>query len=175
MRDWRLCPRCGAELSTGVPPGDDRERLRCPACGLVLYDNPAPTVSAIVVRDGRVLLTRRGIEPQKGMWDTPGGFVEAGEDPEAALRRELREETGLEIEVDGLLAIIPDRYGDGPATLNVFYVARALGGPGEARSDVTEIGWFAPDEVPAELAFRNGETAIALWRSARAARLANDL
>jgi ADP-ribose pyrophosphatase YjhB (NUDIX family) len=149
--------------------------LHCTACGLVLYENPAPTVSAVVERDGLVLLTRRGIEPRLGMWDTPGGFVEAGEEPVEALRRELLEETGLTIEVGELLGIYPDRYDDGVPTLNVFYVARVTaGGDGEPRDDVTEIGWFEPHALP-RLAFGNGERALAEWRLWRAARSATNL
>ena len=173
MRDWRICPRCASGLRRGPVPGDDRDRLHCTACGLVLYENPAPTASAVVVRDGRVLLTRRGIEPRLGMWDMPGGFVEAGEDPEAAVRRELLEETGIGIEIEDLLGIFPDRYGDGPPTLNIFYVARAVGGAGEPRSDVTELGWFEPDRLPDELAFQNGQAALDAWQHWRAARSAN--
>jgi ADP-ribose pyrophosphatase YjhB (NUDIX family) len=161
--DWRICPRCGLGLAHGPVAGEDRDRLHCGACGLVIYDNPAPTASALVVRDGRVLLTRRAIEPRMGAWDTPGGFVEAGEDPVVAVRRELLEETGLEIEVERLLGIYPDRYGDGPPTLNIFYVARADRGEPEARSDVAEVRWFAPSELPAELAFANGGVALRAW------------
>jgi len=176
VKDWRICPRCAAGLRHGVVAGEDVPRLHCPACGLVLYENPAPTVSAVVERDGRVLLTRRGIEPRRGMWDTPGGFVEAGEEPAQALERELLEETGLTIEVGELLGIYPDRYGDGAPTLNIFYVARVTGaGEGEPRDDVTEIGWFAPDALPAELAFANGERALAAWRLWRAAQSATNL
>ena len=176
MKDWRVCPRCAAGLRFGAVQGEDADRLHCPACGLVLYENPAPTVSAIVERDGRVLLTRRGIEPRLGMWDTPGGFIEAGEEPPDALRRELLEETGLAIEVGDFLGIYPGRYGDGAPTLNVFYAASVVGdGDGTPRDDVTEIGWFEPDALPAELAFPNGERALAEWRVWRAARSATDL
>jgi 8-oxo-dGTP diphosphatase len=110
------------------------------------------------------------------MWDTPGGFVEADEEPAQALRRELLEETGLTIEVGDFLGIYPDRYGDGAPTLTVFYTARVLGdGEGEPRDDVTEIGWFEPNALPAELAFPNGERALAEWRVWRAARSSTDL
>jgi 8-oxo-dGTP diphosphatase len=102
--------------------------------------------------------------------------VEAGEEPAEALRRELLEETGLTIEVGELLGIYPDRYGELTPTLNVFYTARvASGAQGEPRDDVTEIGWFEPDEIPAELAFANGERALREWRLWRAARSATNL
>ena len=169
MRDWCHCPRCGADLVRGVPHGDDEERTHCPACGLVLYDNPAPTASALVVdAEGRVLLARRGIDPFRGMWDAPGGFVRPGESGEGAARRELREETGLEIDVGEVLAIVPDTYGDdGEATFNVFYLARVAGGEPAAASDVSELRWFAPGELPgAELiAFPCVVEALARWRA----------
>jgi ADP-ribose pyrophosphatase YjhB (NUDIX family) len=167
VRGWRHCPRCGAGLRRAVPPGDDEERLLCPECGLVLYENPAPTASAIVVdAGGRVLLARRGIDPFRGLWDIPGGFVKPGEEGEQAVRRELREETGLEIVPGAVLAIIPDTYGaDGTATLNVFYLATARGDPRPA-SDVAELRWFAPDALPprSELAFACVADALERWR-----------
>lgn len=172
MRDWAHCPRCAATLVRAVPAGDDEERLVCPACGLVLYDNPAPTASAVVVDDrGRVLLARRGIEPFRGLWDLPGGFMRPGEDGEAAARRELGEETGLAIATGAVLAILPDTYGpDGVATLNIFYLARVVGGEPQPASDVSEIGWFRPGELPpaAEIAFACVARALAAWRASAA-------
>lgn len=152
---WRLCPRCGAGLVRGLAPGEEEERLHCPACGLVLYENPAPTASALVERDGRVMLTRRGIEPRRGLWDMAGGFVEPGEDPRETVRRELREETGLEVAVGELVGCYPDVYGEtGTATLNLFYRAGVDGGSEAAASDVAAIGWFEPSRLPLdELAF----------------------
>ncbi|HEY3766266.1 MAG TPA: NUDIX hydrolase [Gaiellales bacterium] len=171
MRDWTHCPRCGADLERVVPDGDDEERLRCPACGLVLYENPAPTASAVVVdAHGRVMLTRRGIEPFRGMWDIPGGFVRPGEDGEEAVRRELREETSLEITPGRVIAIVPDTYGaDGVPTLNIFYLARVQSGRERAASDVSEIGWFRPDELPARdrIAFACVAVVLDRWRAER--------
>ncbi len=171
MRDWRHCPRCAAELTRAVPPGDDEERLVCPACGLVLYENPAPTASAIVVDEaGRAMLARRGIEPFRGMWDLPGGFVRPGEDGEEAARRELEEETGLEIAVGPVLAILPDTYGaQGVATLNIFYLARVAAGVPRPASDVSEVAWFGPGELPpaSAIAFACVRDALERWRRAR--------
>ena len=81
------------------PP--DPARLACPSCGFVHYENPAPTVQAWIERDGRLLALRRGQEPLKGEWNMPGGFVEAGEGGPEAIAREVREETGLEVEAGG--------------------------------------------------------------------------
>ena len=146
---WDHCPRCRAPLAHGRVPHDEDERLHCPACGLVLYDNPAPTVAGLVVRDGLVMLTRRAREPAAGTWDLPGGFVEPGEHPADALVRELREETGLDVRVSALVDILPDAYGPaGTPTLNLFYTAEPVGGEERPLSDVSEIAWFAPAAVP---------------------------
>lgn len=168
LEGWRFCPRCAAELS-GEPA-----RLQCDACGFVVYANPKPTATAVCVDDeGRVLLTRRAIAPRLGSWDLPGGFVEEHEHPLDALRRELREETGYEIEPAELLGIWMDEYGsDSTAhtTLNMFWIARVRGGTPEAADDVSELRWFAPDELPAddELAFRCVGLALAAWRNEHA-------
>jgi ADP-ribose pyrophosphatase YjhB (NUDIX family) len=160
---WRFCPRCREELEIGGG------RARCPWCGFVAYANSAPTANALVVDDrGRVLLTRRAIEPYKGLWDIPGGFLEEGEDPLDALRRELREETGLQVEPEDYLFATVHRYGDEPGaawTVNFIWTARLVGGEPAPADDVSELGWFEPDELPApeELAF-TGADVLSRWR-----------
>jgi len=157
MRDWRHCPRCAADLERRVPAGDDEERLLCPACGLVLYENPAPTAGAIVDDgDGRIMLVRRAIEPFKGKWDVPGGFIKPGEDGTDAVRRELAEELGVEVLVGAAAWVIADTYGaEGAPTLNIFYLARIVSGEPAPADDVAEIAWFGPDGLPpaSEIAF----------------------
>jgi ADP-ribose pyrophosphatase YjhB (NUDIX family) len=166
LHGWRLCPRCGAALDLGHVPG----RVSCPACGFVAYANPKPCVSGLVVdREGRLLLTRRAIEPYKGLWDAPGGFIEEGEHPHAALRRELFEETGLVVEPGDLVGIWMDTYGDeadAQSTLNLYIEARVVSGEPRAADDVAELGWFARDALPAgaELAFTTVSAALAAWR-----------
>lgn len=164
---WRFCPRCGSDLHAA--PG----RVECPACGLVHYAHSAPTASALVLDEaGRVLLARRRYEPDAGRWDVPGGFLEEGEDPLAGLRRELREETGLEIEVGSFVGAFTDVYGDGPgatAVLNLLWEARFAGGEPVPADDVAELAWFPPDALPAdeELAFRWLAPALRAWATSR--------
>jgi len=171
VRDWTHCPRCAATLVRSVPAGDDEERLWCPACGLVLYENPAPTASAIVEdRDGRIMLVRRGIEPFRGLWDLPGGFVRPGEDGKAAARRELEEETGLDVLVGAAVEAVPDVYGpDAAPTLNLFYQARIVSGTPTPGSDAAEIAWFGPDALPppSQIAFACVREVLARWGGAR--------
>jgi 8-oxo-dGTP diphosphatase len=153
LADWSSCPRCRTQL-------EHAERsVSCPSCGLEEYANPAPTASAVVVDDdGRFLLARRAGPPGAGLWDLLGGFMDEGEEPLETLRRELREETGLEIEVGEFLGGLADRYGDGgPWTINFYWTARFAGGEPSPADDVAELAWFRPDTLPPrdEFAFAN--------------------
>jgi len=160
---WTSCPRCRADLVR------ERGLVRCPSCGLVVWANPAASVGALVVHpDGRVLLGRRAREPAAGRWDILGGFMDEWEQPLETLRRELREETGVEVEPLDFLGVVSDRYGpDGYGTVNLAWTARIVSGEPRPGDDVTELRWFARDELPAddELAFGNTAQLLALWRS----------
>ncbi len=107
-----------------------------------------------MLKDGALLLVRRAAEPFKDYWDIPGGFIEPLEHPEACARREVMEETGLEIRIKKLLGVYPDTYGNEPrATLNFYFVAEAVGGTEQAASDATALCWFRLDELPDRIAF----------------------
>ena len=106
-------------------------------------------VGGIVVDEsGRLLLIRRGRDPGAGAWSVPGGRLEPGEDDAAALRREMREETGVEVAVEGLVGEVT-RAGPGVTYLIRDYRCRIVAGTPVAGSDAAEVGWFAPDEVAA--------------------------
>ena len=144
--------------------------MRCPNCDLVIYANPAPTASAILLDDeGRVLLARRASDPGAGLWDLLGGFIEEGEDPLAALVREVEEETSLRVEPGEFLGAYPDRYGDeGIFTLNLYWLARIVGGKLSLdEEELREVAWFRAEELPgpAEFAFANTVEALRDWRA----------
>ncbi len=142
----RHCLRCGARLVAVRIEG--RARRRCPRCGWIFYDNPVPASGAIIERRGRILLARRGGPPYAGTWDVPGGFVEAGEHPERALRRELREELGVAVRDVRFAGFYMDAYGPGGIPLvAIMYAARVTGEP-RAASDVSEVAWFPLDRLP---------------------------
>jgi 8-oxo-dGTP diphosphatase len=135
--------------------------------------NSKPCAGALVVRDGRVLLVRRAFEPFAGWWDVPGGFLDAGEHPVDAVKRELKEETGLEIEPTRLVGVYMDTYGDGPDaddTMNLYYECEVVGGDLRPGDDALEIGWFGPDALPSEIAFDNGRAVLEDWRQGRRGR-----
>ena len=164
---WRFCPRCSAELLV------EATSASCASCGSRYYANSAPTVGALCEDErGRLMLVRRAIEPRKGKWDTPGGFLEEGEAPLDGLRRELREETGLEIEPGEFFGALTDLYGDGPEAqfvLSLSWIVRVLGGEPAPADDISEIRWFAADELPGEdeIAFPSIASLVRRWRERR--------
>ncbi len=99
-------PESGGPITRRVPDGDTLPRLVCDTCGFIRYDNPKIVVGAVAcLGDGRLLLCRRAIEPQVGLWTIPAGYMELNETAEAGALREAREEAGAEITIDGLLAV----------------------------------------------------------------------
>jgi 8-oxo-dGTP diphosphatase len=155
QKDYVYCPFCGSlleprQLQKQVRPG-------CLRCGFIHFLNPKVAVIALIEHAGRVLLVRRAINPGKGLWALPGGFMDAGELPSHALKREIREEVGLEIQVNELLAIFPMvNQNDTSQGIVLAYRATPIDDQRTAlqpEDDVDEAAWFAPSEAPAALAF----------------------
>ena len=161
---YRYCPKCGQSLQEIILGMNKAPRLKCLDCGFIFYQNSKPTASALIVNGGKVLLGKRSIEPYKNYWDILGGFLELGESPEHGVHREIKEETGLDIEILDLLGIFMDEYGPGgEATLNICYLAKVVAGEAKPADDVDELRWFTASDIPKNLAFKNGRGIIDLW------------
>jgi ADP-ribose pyrophosphatase YjhB (NUDIX family) len=150
------------------PPDEPPDRLlsqTCASCGATHFRNAKPCAGAIVVRDGRVLLGRRAVDPARGSWDIPGGFVDPWELPHATAIREVREETGLHIRLVRLLTIVIDTYQDRDYTLNLYYLAEPTTDTEAPADDLMELRWFAADELPTDLAFPHCVDVLQTWRA----------
>ena len=175
MSKFKFCPHCATELRERQ--FDHRRLPACPSCSFVDWRNAKPCAGALVIRDGTVLLVKRGIEPCKGCWDIPGGFMEAHESPEQAAIRELLEETGLAITNLEYLCAVPDIYGPPPPpgsdgiepdfTLNIYFLARADSGTAHADDDAAEVRWFPLNALPpdAEMAFTHQRDVMSALRA----------
>jgi ADP-ribose pyrophosphatase YjhB (NUDIX family) len=142
--EWRQCPVCGAALAWRHLDG--RSRRACPRCGFVFWAFPWPSVAALVRGpDGRVLITRRRYPPEAGGYCLPGGHMEEGETPEAAVLREVEEETGVRGRVERLLEVLPTRRRTG---LILFYAVAAEPGAPRPGSDALEAAYVRPEAIP---------------------------
>jgi ADP-ribose pyrophosphatase YjhB (NUDIX family) len=162
---FKFCPRCGASVETRVVR--DRPRRVCPACGHVHYTDPKVGVGVVVVEDGRLLLVRRAMNPERGRWSLPAGFVDQGDDPRAAAERETLEETGLTVVAEGLLDVFYNPPDAGGASIFILYRARRVAGEPTAGDDADDARFFALDALP-ELAFASTHAAIARLTQKRA-------
>jgi 8-oxo-dGTP diphosphatase len=155
------CRRCGHEMAEAHVSG--RNRLACPDCGFVLYQNPVPGVGLLIETAGGVVLIQRGHAPHKGRWALPSGFIEADESIEEAAIRECKEETGFDVELVELFGV--DSFPEGPiqSGIIIFYRARPFGGELRPGDDAAEAAIFSPDALPADLAFRTHRTVLARW------------
>lgn len=160
----RYCPHCTHPLEEHL--AFDRLRLVCPACGFVHFRAPKVGVSVLVERDGQALLVQRAVEPGKGKWCLPSGFVEWDEGPQSAAVRECLEETGLflaDMELVEVAHYTDDFRGPG---INLAYGARVAGGTLRPGDDALSVHWFAPSELPPLdlIAFRSHQVLLERWR-----------
>ncbi len=169
----RFCPRCGA----AIPAPPEGERPTCPRGDYVWYGDPKVAAGVLVSRPRanlengssadtagpaarELLLVRRNHEPALGRWAFPSGFVDAGEVVEQAAAREVFEETGVEVRIDGLVGVYSEA---GNAVVFIAYAGTLVAGEANPGDEAFEVGWFAPDALP-ELAFPHDDQIVAGWR-----------
>lgn len=167
MSDHNFCPRCGNPLQSKNLHG--RVRPVCGACGYVVYLDPKMGAGVVVELNGKVVLVRRAVDPMRGHWSLPSGYVERDETPDATAVREMAEETGLQVEIDGLLNVYSFAHEvTGGRGVLVLYAAHVTGGDLVAGDDAGEVRAFGPDELPPDVAFDSHRQALKDWRRAKA-------
>jgi ADP-ribose pyrophosphatase YjhB (NUDIX family) len=146
-----------------IPEGDDRARLTCPECGFIAYENPKLVAGSVVSVEDRILLCRRAIDPRKGFWTLPAGYLELNETPEEGARREAWEEARARIAINALLGVYSV-----PRISQVQLIYRAtLAEPGFAAGpESLEVALFGWDDIPwGQLAFPSVRWALDEYRA----------
>ena len=160
----RFCPLCGAPTARKPVPPDQREQHVCPRCRFVFYLSPKVVGATLPEQDGAVLLTRRSINPGRGLWTFPGGFVDFGETVTDAAVRETFEETGLPVDLTGLHNV----YTYPGAPVIIVYRARVVGGTLTTCEENDALEWVRPTRIPWDaLAFPSTRDALREWVAAR--------
>ena len=148
---WNFCPECGGPLN--ARPDAEGNSPFCPRCDRFYYHNPPPVVACLAVSEGKVLFVKRGVEPARGLWALPGGFVDLGESPEQAALRELEEETILKGRIHRLVGALSQESALYGSVLVLGLLISVEGEPCPG-SDALEAAFFPPSEAP-EPAFRS--------------------
>jgi ADP-ribose pyrophosphatase YjhB (NUDIX family) len=151
-RRIKHCRVCGSRVEYRTPADDNRDRATCTACGEIHYENPINVVGTLPVWGEQVLLCRRNIEPRRGFWTLPGGFLELGESTSEGALRETDEEAGARVELEGLFTVLNVvRAGQ----LHLFYRARLHDIRFAPGPETIEAQLFLEEEIPwDEIAFR---------------------
>jgi len=156
---FRFCPLCAVPLT---PHADGRRRrLGCSTCGYIYYHNPVPAAGGVVLRDGRVCLVRRSVQPRRGDWTLPAGFIEYDESPNACAEREIAEETGLRVTTGAVFGVY-DGFDDPRhhAVLILYRMQETEERPLVAGDDADRAEFFAAHEIPANIAFHAHRCAL---------------
>jgi len=156
----------GGNFVKTVPEGDNRQRQVCADCGFIHYENPKIVVGSVVHFEGRVLMCRRAINPRKGFWTLPAGYLELHEMAADGAIREAWEEARARIEIDTLLAVytIPRL-----SQVQLIYRAHLRDKAISPGPESLDVAMFTPDEIPwQEIAFPSVRWALGHYRDSQA-------
>jgi 8-oxo-dGTP diphosphatase len=160
-RNFKYCPHCRSEMVDREVYG--RVRRVCPACRFIQFIDPKVGATVLAEREGQVVLVKRKMDPARGSWCLPGGFMELGETPQETAVRECREETGLDVEIIRLIDVYyyEDYRGSG---VSIVYKGIVSSGTLQAGDEVVAADFFGPDELPENIVFKSNLQILAAWR-----------
>ena len=157
------CNQCGGSVSKTVPEGDNRERFVCSHCQHIHYQNPRIIAGCLPFYEDQVLLCRRAIEPRRGMWTLPGGFLENGESISDGAVRETLEEANARVTIDSIYTIFSLPH---ISQVYVFYRAQLLDLNFSAGEESLETKLFREEDIPwSELSFAAIEQTLTAYFS----------
>lgn len=161
---YRFCPLCQSELERIERGGE--MRAACPKCDFVQFLNPSPAVAIIIEHDGKILLGRRARRFEIGKWALPGGFIEWNDDFLTAARREVKEETNLDVEIVSIVDVISNFFAPDMHAIAIVLVARVIDGTAVAGDDLDALQWVDPAGPLPEMAF-DGDVQVIRMFAAR--------
>ncbi|HTT05352.1 MAG TPA: NUDIX hydrolase [Steroidobacteraceae bacterium] len=163
----KFCPDCGGPVQLRIPPGDNRPRAVCQACGAIHYQNPRIVVGCVPERHGRILLCQRAIDPRRGYWTFPAGFYEIGETLAQAAARESLEEALARVQIGSLLAITHLLHA---AQVHMTFRATLLDEDFGVGAESLQVGLYEEREIPwDQLAFPSIHFALRCYFADRSA------
>jgi ADP-ribose pyrophosphatase YjhB (NUDIX family) len=163
----KFCGECGAPVRLSVPPGDHLPRYVCDACGTIHYHNPRLVVGCVPEHEGRILLCRRAIEPRRGYWTVPAGFMENDETLQQAAARESREEALAEVTIGSLLSVVHVLHAH---QVHVFFRAILPAARYGVGAESLEVALVEPGKIPwEEIAFPSTDFTLRRYLEDKAA------
>jgi ADP-ribose pyrophosphatase YjhB (NUDIX family) len=148
----KFCIYCGEKLKEKFI--DDKRRFFCGSCNEIVYENPIPATASVIINNNKILLVKRKLDPKKGQWCLPGGFIELNETPENACLRELKEETGLNGKIDYLIDAQYSSSSLYNSVIVIGYLVKDIKGNIIAGDDAEEAAYFDIEKLP-NLAFES--------------------
>ena len=142
-----FCNQCGARVELRIPPDAHLPRHVCTACGTIHYENPKLVVGCVPEHDGRILICKRAIEPRRGFWTVPAGFMENDETLQQAAARESQEEALAEVRIGSLLSVVHVLHAH---QVHVFFRATLPKAEFGAGPESLEAKLVRPEEIPWE-------------------------
>lgn len=158
---YTYCPQCRNKLILTTIESESVKK--CDNCGFIFWNKPKPVVSVILHKDGKVLMLQRAHEPFKDFWVLPGGFIGYEETPQEAIKREVNEETGSEIAINGIVGVY--RIDNDPRGVHIDIIfSGTLNGEVRINKDSKSWRYFSPEQLPDKIAYKHRE-AIADWHT----------
>lgn len=157
-KEFQFCPVCGGGLNSLILKVNELPRLRCSACGFIFYLDPKVVACSIIEFEDKIVLLKRAIQPRKGKWTMPGGYVDRREEVTAAAIRETEEECGLKTGIKDLLGVYSYK---GQLPVIIVYITQYLAGELIPGDETLETGLFSEKQTPwNDLAFQSTEDAL---------------